>query len=502
MKKALEKRRGMRYNGSGEAGSGFSAKSENRMLPEEREIQEMEAPLNFLGDTVAAISTPYGKGGVGMIRISGPEAFTVAEAMFRPQSGRRVGELSERQATYGKILYKKEHLDDGILTLYKAPRSFTGENVAEICCHGGVLLTERVLESALLCGAVPAGAGEFSKRAFLNGKITLSEAEAVIDLINAESEAQLRIAGENSTGALGYRVQGIYEDLCRLLASMYAFTDYPDEDLTELSPEELREELLNILRKLETLKAGYRQGHAVMEGLKTVIVGRPNTGKSSLLNGMLGKKRAIVSPIAGTTRDTVEENVFVGRVLLHLCDTAGIHEAADNIEQLGVARSLEKLKEAELILAVFDGSEQATEEDQRLLELLESQKVPVIALLNKSDLPSRFDRTLLSSYKTLVFSAKEEGMPRELPRYLEELFETERLDTSEKGLLTNARQAAATEEALSAVKRALEALEIGQTQDLAALDLEIAMERLGEIDGRSVREDIVSEIFSRFCVGK
>ena len=188
-------------------------------------MQEMESPMNFWGETVAAISTPYGKGGVGMIRISGPEAFAVAEAMFRPQSGRTVGELPDRQATYGKILYKKEFLDDGVLTLYKAPRSFTGENVAEICCHGGVLLTEKVLESALLCGAVPAGAGEFSKRAFLNGKITLSEAEAVIDLINAESEVQLRIAGENSTGALGRRVQEIYEALCRLLASMYAFTD-------------------------------------------------------------------------------------------------------------------------------------------------------------------------------------------------------------------------------------------------------------------------------------
>ena len=465
-------------------------------------MQEMEAPMNFWGDTVAAISTPYGKGGVGMIRISGPDAFAVAEAMFRPQSGRTVGALPDRQATYGKILYKKEFLDDGVLTLYKAPRSFTGENVAEICCHGGVLLTEKVLESALLCGAVPAGAGEFSKRAFLNGKITLSAAEAVIDLINAESEVQLRVAGENSTGALGRRVQEIYEALCRLLASMYAFTDYPDEDLTDLSPKELGAELLNIRKKLETLNAGYRQGHAVMEGLKTVIVGRPNTGKSSLLNGILGKDRAIVSPEAGTTRDTVEENVFVGRVLLHLCDTAGIHGTTDDVERLGVKRSLEKLKEAELILAVFDGSEEANEEDRQILGLLGEHRAPVIALLNKSDLPARFERTLLAPYKTFAFSAKKEGMPRELPRYLEELFETDRLDTSEKGLLTNARQAAAAEEALTAVDRALEALELGQTQDLAALDLEIAMERLGEIDGRSVREDIVSEIFSRFCVGK
>ena len=321
-------------------------------------------------------------------------------------------------------------------------------------------------------------------------------------MINAESEVQLRIAGENSTGALGRRVQEIYEALCRLLASMYAFTDYPDEDLTDLSPKELGAELLNIRKKLENLTAGYRQGHAVMEGLKTVIVGRPNTGKSSLLNGILGKDRAIVSPVAGTTRDTVEENVFVGRVLLHLCDTAGIHGTTNDVERLGVKRSLEKLKEAELILAVFDGSEEASGEDRQLLGLLGEQRAPVIALLNKSDLPARFERTLLAPYKTFAFSAKEEGMPRELPRYLEELFETDRLNTSEKGLLTNARQADAVRRALSCVKNAHASLQFGMTPDVVLTDAEGALEALGELNGKHIREDLVDTIFSRFCVGK
>ena len=464
-------------------------------------MQEMEAPMNFWGDTVAAISTPYGKGGVGMIRISGPEALAVAEAMFRPQSGRTVGELPDRQATYGKILYKKEFLDDGVLTLYKAPRSFTGENVAEICCHGGVLLTEKVLESALLCGAVPAGAGEFSKRAFLNGKITLSEAEAVIDLINAESEVQLRIAGENSTGALGRRVQEIYEALCRLLASMYAFTDYPDEDLTDLSPKELGAELLNIRKKLENLTAGYRQGHAVMEGLKTVIVGRPNTGKSSLLNGILGKDRAIVSPVAGTTRDTVEEKVRLGGQMLRLCDTAGIRDARDSVERIGVDRAVAAAERASLSLVVLDGSVPLTGTEERIFALAQQAEHSLL-LVNKSDLPRQAELAGLADRFDGVCSVcarTGEGV-EQIGRLVQALYpQAVRTDGA---LLTNTRQAEAVGRALAAVDRAQGALSAALTPDAILTDAEEALAALGELTGKSIREDLVATIFSRFCVGK
>lgn len=464
-------------------------------------MQEMEAPMNFWGDTVAAISTPYGKGGVGMIRISGPEAFAVAEAMFRPQSGRTVGELPDRQATYGKILYKKEFLDDGVLTLYKAPRSFTGENVAEICCHGGVLLTEKVLESALLCGAVPAGAGEFSKRAFLNGKITLSEAEAVIDLINAESEVQLRVAGENSTGALGRRVQEIYEALCRLLASMYAFTDYPDEDLTDLSPKELGAELLNIRKKLENLTAGYRQGHAVMEGLKTVIVGRPNTGKSSLLNGILGKDRAIVSPVAGTTRDTVEEKVRLGGQILRLCDTAGIRDARDSVEKIGVDRAVAAAERASLSLVVLDGSVPLTGTEERIFALAQQAEHSLL-LVNKSDLPRQAELAgLADRFDGVCSVCARTGEGVEQIGHLVQALYPQAVRT-DGALLTNTRQAEAVGRALAAVDRAQGALSAALTPDAILTDAEEALAALGELTGKSIREDLVATIFSRFCVGK
>ena len=436
-----------------------------------------------------------------MIRISGPEAFAVAEAMFRPQSGRTVGELPDRQATYGKILYKKEFLDDGVLTLYKAPRSFTGENVAEICCHGGVLLTEKVLESALLCGAVPAGAGEFSKRAFLNGKITLSEAEAVIDLINAESEVQLRVAGENSTGALGRRVQEIYEALCRLLASMYAFTDYPDEDLTDLSPKELGAELLNIRKKLENLTAGYRQGHAVMEGLKTVIVGRPNTGKSSLLNGILGKDRAIVSPVAGTTRDVVEQAVRLGDIRLNLFDTAGLRETEDAIEAEGIRRSWKKLDEAGLILAVFDGSEPLTREDLALAQRCAGR--PAIALVNKEDKPTQFDAEIIAGDFAMVLPVccQEEGSRRVIAAAVARLLGTNNIDPHAASL-SGQRQLAAATRARDAVAGALDAVSGGFGLDAVSVCVDDALDALCDLTGENASENVINEVFERFCVGK
>lgn len=459
----------------------------------------------MIGDTVAAISTPYGKGGVALIRISGSDAVAVGGRIFAPACKKPLEELPSNRAAYGEILYNGEKIDDGLVTVFRAPRSFTGEDVVEISCHGGILLAQKVLESALVCGASPAGPGEFSKRAFLNGKMTLTEAEAVIDLINAENGAQLRVAAKQSAGALSARIDRLYEQLCALLSTVYVYIDYPDEDLTDLSDEEFAARLSALRGETERLCESYRFGHAVMEGIPTVIVGRPNTGKSSLLNQLLGRDRAIVSPVAGTTRDTVEETVTLGEITLRLCDTAGIRETNDTVERIGVQRSLEKLGKAELILAVFDGSAEATDEDRALISQLEEcagREVPVLAMVNKSDLAQKFDLSLLSGFPSLTFSAREKEPPQALYAFLSKEFAAGAVGYDADGMLTNARQAAAAEGALSALRRAEEALRCGMSKDVAGMDVEEAMERLKDIDGRSVGEDIVSSIFHRFCVGK
>lgn len=456
---------------------------------------------NYYTDTVAAVSTPYGKGGVALIRISGPEAFLVAKKVFRPKNGKDLSALPAASACYGEILKDGRPIDDGILTLFRAPHSFTGEDTAEICCHGGILITRRVLEAVLSSGATPAGPGEFSKRAFLNGKMTLTGAEAVIDLINAENDRQLSLASDNSRGLLSKACEKIYHRLAALLAAVYVFTDYPDEDLTDLSDEQLLSGLEDIRAEVQSLVCSYKTGRAVMEGIPTAIVGKPNTGKSSLLNLLLKRDRAIVSPIAGTTRDTIEEAALLGSVTLRLADTAGIHDTVDHVERIGIDRSLEKLKEAELVLAVFDLSRPFDEEDRALIEKLKEKDCPVIALLNKCDLPRAFLEELPPQFIKIEMSAKD-GLPQELEKTVERLFEADRLDYRDGAILTCARQAAAAGKALALLDGAIEALKMGVTRDVAALDAELAMAEIAEIDGRAVGEDIVSAIFSRFCVGK
>lgn len=456
---------------------------------------------NCYNDTVAAISTPYGKGGVALIRISGPNALSVAEKVFLPKNKKNFKDLPSAVALYGDILKDGNPIDDGILTIFRAPKSFTGEDTAEICCHGGILLTQNVLEAVLEAGAQPAGPGEFSKRAFLNGKMTLTGAEAVIDLINAENHRQLTLAYQNGKGRLSRACEKIYQDLAGLLASVYVFTDYPDEDLTDLSSEEFLLGLEKIREEIAALVNSYKTGRAVMEGIPTAIVGKPNTGKSSLLNLLLQKERAIVSPIAGTTRDTVEETALLGSVTLRLADTAGIRETEDTVERIGIERSLEKLKEAELILAVFDLSRPFDEEDRLLVDSLLKKDCPIIALLNKSDLPAAPAFSLPAHFHKIEMSAKE-GIPSALVKHVEQLFETDRLDYQNTAVLTGARQAAAAKKALSLLDCAIDALKMGVTRDIAALDAELAMAEIAEIDGRAVGEDIVSAIFSRFCVGK
>ena len=388
--------------------------------------------------------------------------------------------------------------------VFRAPHSYTGEDTVEISCHGGIYLTQKVLESVFLCGAMPAGPGEFTKRAFLNGKLGLSQAEAIIDLIDAQSMEGVRLAGAGARGMLKRAADEIYVLLRDAVSSTYAFIDFPDEDLTDLSVDELLEKIGIAKEKLTALAKSYSVGKAVNEGIRCAIVGKPNTGKSSLLNCLTGEDRAIVTEIAGTTRDVLEETVSIGRILLRLADTAGIHGTDDVVEQLGVERSLRALSEAELVLAVFDGSKQLAAEDFDLAQHLRDVSCPIVAIVNKSDagIVADVDALGVPFAKTVTVSAaRGEGMD-DLRAVIEGLFLEGQIDYSTEAIVSNARQYAAICAAAEHVDRASDALENGYTQDIAGMDLELALSALAEVDGRAVTGDVVDTIFHNFCVGK
>ena len=447
--------------------------------------------------TVAAVSTPRGKGGVAMIRITGPEARAVLSRVFRPKSGRPP---EARQAVYGSFFDDGGVFDDGVAVFYAAPASYTGEDTAELCCHGGLLVTERLLSAVLAAGAQPARPGEFSKRAFLNGKLTLTEAEAVAGIIDAVSAKRLEIGVRQAGGSLSRRIDGLYRRLVTLAASMRAYIDYPDEDLADLTPREAAAELSAVRAELDALADSHRYGRAVSEGVRTVLVGRTNTGKSSLLNLLLGFERALVSDEAGTTRDVVSETAVVGGIPLRLADTAGLRAGAGAVERAGIGKSLEQLERAELVLAVFDLSQPLTAEDYGLADRIRAlgKAGSTVAVFNKRDLapgavpPVLFDRQVCISART------GEGKDA-LEQAVGALYGG--LEPDMDAVITSARQAAALRRASAALGEAKEAL-CGGAQDAAGTELDAAIAALGETDGRSVSEAVVDEIFSRFCVGK
>lgn len=462
----------------------------------------------MLGDTVAAVSTPRGKGGVALIRISGDMAIEVASRVFRPKSKKPLSECEARRAIYGEILAPDGEgawlaVDDGIATVFHAPASFTGEDTVELCCHGGMLLTETVLTACFAAGAKPATAGEFTRRAVLNGKMGLSSAEALGNILEASTREQLTLAHNGMGGRIERKTAEIYESLRAVLASIYVKIDYPDEDLADMSREEIEAALFGCERALCDLANTYRTGHAIAEGIPTVICGRPNVGKSSLYNCIVGRDAAIVTDIEGTTRDVLTETAALGRVTLRLFDTAGLHETSDPVERIGINRAERAMREAELILAVFDASRAADAADRALIESLQKQSAAVIAVLNKSDLGEAVEPIYESSFaNTVRLSAKSGEGIAALADAVDALFLDGALDTRRDAVLTNARQHAAAVSALEAVRHALQALGEGYPIDLCCTDAENAMSALSELDGRAVTEDIIAEIFSHFCVGK
>ena len=451
--------------------------------------------------TVCAIATPAAAGGISVIRISGERAAEIAAKVFRPVSGKSAAELSGYRAAYGKIYDGEERLDDGVLLMFRAPHSYTGEDVAEISCHGGIYVTRRVLTACIKAGAEPAAAGEFTKRALLNGKMSLTQAEAVADIIGAQGEQLLSCSNSQREGALYRRAEKIADMIMEVSAQISAWIDYPEDDTPVVTEEWLTEKLTRVDGELSALLSGYDTGRLIREGVSCAIVGKPNVGKSTLMNLLSGEQRSIVSDIAGTTRDVVEETVNVGGVVLRIADCAGIRETEDEVERIGVEIMLKRLKAADLVLAVFDSSRPLEKDDEALLPLLSGKEV--VCVINKCDLEPRLDTAALEHRfgRAVCISAKEDSAAEALGR---EIRSRMRLDSlsADAGFLANERQRACVIRAAESVKEALSGVALGVTPDAVGVLLEQALDAVYELSGKKASEEVIAEVFKRFCVGK
>lgn len=454
-----------------------------------------------MNHTIAAIATPQAAGGIGVIRISGPGAIEIADAVFDAASGQALTESKGYRAHFGRIFNENGPVDEAIALVFRAPHSYTGEDVVELSCHGGLFLLQQALRAVFQAGASPAAAGEFTRRAFLNGKMDLTQAESVMGLIGAQGSQAARAALSAHDGALSREIRAVSQSLLKNAAHMAAWADYPEEELPELDVTSLNLDFTQAHQRLSTLLARFDTGRAVMQGVDTVICGRPNVGKSTLMNLLTGGERSIVTSYAGTTRDIVEETVCLGSLVLHLADTAGLRATDDPVEQIGVTRARERLERAQLIFAVFDAGEPLDEEDLRLLDACHGR--PCIAVINKSDLSQRLDAGHVKRMipETVFISAAQGEGYDALSAAAARVLGTRDFDPAAP-LLATERQRACCLQALSCLEQALEAIDMGMTLDAVTVCIDGALSALLELTGEKANEAIVDEVFSTFCVGK
>lgn len=461
----------------------------------------MKGGIFKMDKTIAAISTAQGAGGIGVIRISGERAVEISDDIFRAKSNKKISDLKGYTAAFGDVYYDNEKIDEAVALVFRAPHSYTGEDVVEISCHGGIYVTKQVLRAVLNSGASAAGPGEFTKRAFLNGKIDLTEAEAVMDIIGAKGKSAARAAIACKEGSISKKTEQVCNNLIDIAAHLSAWADYPEEDIPQVTAKNLRENIKNSLFEIDSLLKNYDAGKAVKEGIDTIIVGKPNVGKSTLMNLLSGCEKSIVTDIPGTTRDIIEETVILGDIILLLSDTAGLRETENPVEKIGVDRAKEKIKSCGLVLAVFDGSQELSDEDKKLID--DISDVPSIAIINKTDKEIKIDADYITkSVSHVVFiSAVENKGIDELEKAVAEITGTADFDPSAATFSTE-RQYDCGKRARQAVIEALDALNMGMTLDAVTVSLEDAISCLLEITGKRASEAVVENVFSKFCVGK
>lgn len=452
-------------------------------------------------DTIAAISTPQAPGGIGVIRISGDDARKVAGKVFFSASGKKLDEIKGYTALYGRVRDDNGDIDEAVALNFKEPYSYTGENVVELSCHGGLTVMRRVLRAVFAAGASPAGPGEFTRRAFLNGKVSLTEAESVMQIISAKGEMAAKTALAEHDGALDKKINNVRETLVSAAAHLSAWADYPEDDIPQVNPENLKEALSAAEVDLKNLIDMFDAGRAVREGVETAIAGRPNAGKSTLMNLLSGCERSIVTQYAGTTRDIVEDTVLLGGIPLLLADTAGIRQSGDPVELIGVDKAYGKIRTSRLVLAVFDASQPLDADDMKLID--EIKDTNCIAVVNKIDLPPKIGLNILKkNFKNIVYMSAISGKGlSELEKAVTSVLGTDRLDPA-GGMLFTERQRDAAEKALNFVEEALSALNEGITLDAVTISVDEAVDALLELTGEKASVAVVDSVFSHFCVGK
>ncbi len=458
-----------------------------------------------LNQTITALATPPGEGGIGIIRISGPESFEIIHQLFCLKGGKKPIGIKDRYMNYGDILDEDDSIIDTVMMVQmSAPRTYTREDVAEIHCHGGMIPIRRILNRILACGARLSEPGEFTRRAFLNGRIDLAQAEGLMDFIRAKSEEAAKASFQQMQGSLSTEIREMRRSLLELLAHMEVTIDYPEEDIEEVFFAKIQRQLLVVLEQCESLLKTADQGKLIREGIKTVIIGKPNVGKSSLLNALLKENRAIVTEVPGTTRDVIEDELNIRGILVRIMDTAGIRDTEDIVERIGVERSKDLILEADLILLIVDASEALAKEDEEIIKQLHDRSV--LVLLNKTDKPSVIDEDRIRETigdKRMIKTSMIEGTGiREIEDFIEQMVFRGALTAKTGHILTNRRHLEALIHSKQYIKDALDAVEGLIPLDLVTIDIRSAIDAFGEITGESLTEDLLDKIFLEFCLGK